>query len=173
MKTATLQQNKLPATLKPEWLTAIRDNREQVERDLRPLKTVRGTLTTGDFSLVGMQDIVSVERKSEADLLRVIGRDRQRFDREIMRLLAYPYRCLIIESTWEKMRLGHWKSKVTPAAAEASLISWSSRGLPILMADSPEQCGKMIAKFLFLAARSRYRENRALMAEVLEVSVDD
>ena len=172
MKPAAHQQIKIPE-LKPEWLTAIVDSREQVERDLSPLNTVRGTLTTGDFSIVGMRDIVTCGRKSEADLLGVIGRDRERFSREIVRLESYEYRCLVLETSWEKIRQGNWRSKVTPAAAEASLISWSCKGIPILMADSPEQSGKMIAKFLFLAARARYRENRALVAGVLEVFDDE
>ena len=59
----------LPAELKAEDVTAICDSREQLPLDLAPLKTVRGTLTTGDYSILGMENIVSLERKSLDDLL--------------------------------------------------------------------------------------------------------
>ncbi len=81
---------KLPATLKPENVTALIDTREQQLLDLSPLRTEQATLPTGDYSLKGLEHVVAIERKSLDDLLGVVGRDRPRFDREVQRLLAYP-----------------------------------------------------------------------------------
>src|SRR4051812_30744277 len=92
-----------PAELRPEQVTAVIDTREQLRLDLSPLKTVDGTLATGDYSVFGLENFIAIERKSEADLLSCIGQERERFEREIMRLLAYPVRCLIVESTWQRM----------------------------------------------------------------------
>ena len=47
-----------------ENLTAIVDLREQLPLDLSPLRTIRGTLATGDYSVQGLENIVAIERKS-------------------------------------------------------------------------------------------------------------
>ena len=78
----------LPAELRPEQIVAVVDSREQLPLDLEPLQSVRGTLTTGDYSVAGMESIVAIERKSLGDLLSCIGKERERFDKEVMRLLA-------------------------------------------------------------------------------------
>jgi DNA excision repair protein ERCC-4 len=87
---------KLPAKLEPSQVTAICDTREQLPLCLEPLRVQSGTLDTGDYSLSGCEHIVRIERKSLDDLLGCVGRDRERFDREVQRLLAYPVR--VIES---------------------------------------------------------------------------
>ena len=89
----------LAATLRPEDVTAIVDTREQMPLSLEPLRVEFATLPTGDYSLKGLENIVAVERKGLGDLLSCVGVERKRFDREVKRLLAYPVRCLVIEST--------------------------------------------------------------------------
>lgn len=153
----------LPAELPAESVTAIIDTREQLPLDLAPLRMERGTLTTGDYSVKGMEQIVSLERKSLDDLLCCIGSDRERFDREVQRLLAYPVRCLIIESGWQHLERGGWRSKVTPAAAIGSCLGWIAAGLPIVMAYDHERAGRFASRILYTAARRRWRESRELI----------
>ncbi len=86
MSTATI-----PSDLKPEHVVAIVDTREQLPLGLTPLQSVEGTLTTGDYSVAGLKHVVAIERKSLPDLLGCIGQQRDRFDREVQRLLAYPH----------------------------------------------------------------------------------
>ena len=83
--------------LKPEQVSCVIDTREQTPLDVSPLRHVEGTLTTGDYSVCGLEQVISVERKSLPDLLTCCGRERERFDREIARLLAFPVRSLVIE----------------------------------------------------------------------------
>ena len=83
---------KLPATIQPQTFIALVDSREQTPLDLQPLQVEKTTLTTGDYSLKGLQDQVAIERKSRDDLLMCVGRERERFEREAKRLLAYPCR---------------------------------------------------------------------------------
>src|SRR5262245_53638406 len=106
----------MKATLDPSQLVAIIDTREQHELNLAPLPTERGTLATGDYSVKGLERIIAIERKSLADLLACCGVERERFDREVQRLLAYPVRCLVIESNWFTIERGEWRSQIRPAA---------------------------------------------------------
>ncbi len=153
----------LPAELRPEQITAVIDSREQIPLDLAPLQSTIGTLATGDYSIRGLESVVAIERKSLDDLLACVGRDRERFEKEIQRLLAYPVRALVVESTWAAIEAGGWRSKVTPAAALGSLLGWVGRGLPIIMAADHERAGRYVSRLLFTAARRRYRESRQLI----------
>jgi hypothetical protein len=65
------------AELKPEDCCAIIDTREQLPLDLSPLKVEAGSLTTGDYSVKGLEQVVAIERKSAVDMLACIGRNFQ------------------------------------------------------------------------------------------------
>lgn len=165
---------KLPATIQPEWITAIVDTREQAPLNLTPLAVEIGTLPTGDYSIRGMEHLVAIERKSLPDLLGCIGRDRDRFDREVQRLLAYPTRALVVEATWAQIEMGSWtNSRIKPAAAIGSLLGWIEMGLPVILAGDHERAGRYVARLLFTSARRRWRELRtfctAAMAEKEQV----
>jgi len=160
----------LPADLLPEQLTAVIDTREQLPLDLGDMQVIRGTLPTGDYSIAGLENYVAIERKSEADLLNCIGQERERFDREVMRLLAYPVRALVVESSWQQIEAGKWRSKITPSQALGSVLGWIAQGLPVVMAHSHERASQLVSRMLLLAARRRWREARALVAGVLNLS---
>lgn len=153
---------KLPADLPAESITAVIDTREQLPLDLSPLQTTRGTLATGDYSVVGLEAVVSIERKSLSDLLGCVGGDRERFDREVQRLIAYPVRCLVVEAAWTDLEAGRWNSKVTSAAAIGSVLGWIATGLPVVMAGDHVRAGRYVSRLLYIAARRRWREARAL-----------
>ncbi len=160
------QRQTVRAELKPEQVTAVIDTREQMPLNLAPLQTVAGTLTTGDYSVRGLEAVAAIERKSLSDLLSCVGSDRQRFDREVMRLLAYPVRALVVEASWPDLEQGEWRSKVTPAAAVGSVLGWIAAGLPVVMAGTHERAGRYVARLLFTAARRRWREARQLISTV-------
>jgi DNA excision repair protein ERCC-4 len=162
----TTRRPKLPAELRLEQVVAIVDTREQLPLDLAPLRTEAGTLATGDYSVIGLEQVVAIERKSLSDALGCIGQDRERFDREVMRLLAYPVRALVVESTWAELEAGGWRSRVTPAAAIGSLLGWIAMGLPIIMAADHARAGRYVSRLLFTAARRRWREARSLVGEI-------
>lgn len=151
--------------LKPSQITAIIDTREQLPLDLSPLATKVGTLVTGDYSVAGLENHVAIERKSLPDLLACCGRERDRFDREVQRLLAYPVRVLVIESRWAEIERGEWRSQLKPQHVVGSLVGWITSGLPVILADDHERAGRLVAKLLYCTARRRLRECEALLAE--------
>ena len=58
-------------------------------REQKPYRFTRcqvKTLPTGDYSLVGLEDCIAIERKSAADLAGSLGAGRTRFRRELERL---------------------------------------------------------------------------------------
>jgi DNA excision repair protein ERCC-4 len=157
----------IPAELKPEDITAVIDTREQTPLDLSPLRTEAGTLATGDYSIRGLEHFVAIERKSASDLIACVGAERERFDREVQRLLAYPVRCLIVEAPAIYFTEHRWRGHVTPAQVQGSLLGWIAAGLPIIHARDHFDAGQTAAKLLTIAARRRWREARALLGAVM------
>jgi DNA excision repair protein ERCC-4 len=159
-------KSKLPAEPKVEDILAIVDKREQRPLDLSPLQIVKGTLATGDYSVVGLESVVAVERKSLGDLLCCVGTDRPRFNRQVKRMLGFPCRILVVETSWAEMEAGAWRQKITPACAIGTLLGIMAHGLPVALVNDHEQCGQYVARFLFICARRRWREARALLGTV-------
>jgi ERCC4-type nuclease len=140
-----------------EAVTAVVDSREQLPLDLSPLRCVVGTLDTGDYSVVGLERIVSVERKSLPDLVACVGRERERFQRELDRLRAFPVRLLVVEASWDDLESGPWRGRVTPAAVVGSVLSWQAAGLPVCLAGDRERASRVVARTLYLSARKQWR----------------
>lgn len=156
---------KLPADLKPEQVVAIIDTSQQCPLDLEPLRSVPGSLATGDYSIKGLEHVIAIERNSLPDLIACVGRERERSDREVQRLLAFPVRALIVETTWAHLESHNWRGKITPAAAIGSCSGWVAMGLPIIMCSDHERAGRYTSRLLFTAARRRWREARGFMTE--------
>lgn len=151
------------AHLEETAVVALVDTREQNPLDLSPLRTERATLVTGDYTIKGLERQIAIERKSLSDLVGVIGRDRERFEREVQRLLAYPVRALVVESDWTEIEMRQWpaKSRIAPSHVVGSLLGWQALGLPVLMAGNHRRAGKLVARLLYISARRRWREASA------------
>ena len=154
------KRNKLPAKLEPSEVIVVVDSREQTPLDLAPLRTRVTGLDTGDYSIVGLEHVVRVERKTLEDLVGCVGRERERFQREVDRLLAYPVRLLVVEATWASIEAGGWRGLVTPNQVIGSLIGWQASGLSVQMVGSHEQAGQFVSRLLYTVARRRYAELR-------------
>jgi len=162
---------KLPAKLKPSDVRVQIDSREQLPWDLAPLQTEIGTLCSGDYSLVGdgLRDLIRIERKSLVDLIGVVGAGRDRFEREIDRLQAFPVRVLIVEANWSDIDLGDWRGRVTPETVRASLGSWLVRGLNVCLAGDRARAQQIACGLLYRVASHRWRELRTMAASLIPV----
>jgi ERCC4-type nuclease len=75
------------------------DTREQAPLRFGAWPTVAAGLRTGDYSIEGFEDRVAVERKGLSDLFTCVGRERPRFERELVRLAAMDYGAVVLEAT--------------------------------------------------------------------------
>ena len=152
--------------LKPSDLTAIIDNKEKTPWDLAPLKTIKGTLYTADYSLLGLTSEIALERKSLFDLLGVIGQHRERFEHELLRLKSFPVKAIIVEATFEEFSAARWlekgiypwQSRLKPEAAMGSVLSWIAQGFPIVFAGDASKASLCAARIMFIAAKQRWKQ---------------
>jgi len=157
---------KLPSKLAPESVTALIDSREQTPLSLSPLRTEAATLRTGDYTAKGLEHVVVIERKSLSDLIGCVGRDRPRFDREIQRMLAYPVRVLLVESSWQEIEAGGWRGNVKPEAVIGSLLGWIAAGVQVELVGDHDRAGRFAARILYTVARRRWRELRFMASDI-------
>lgn len=138
-------------------VTLIVDTREQLPLDLSPYRIERLTLDTGDYSLKGCEHLVTIERKSLDDLLGCVGQSRERFEKEITRLLSFQSRAIVIESDWETLKKGDWRSKIHPQAVIGSLIGWQAKNIPIYLAEDRKFASELVKRHLLIFANRLYR----------------
>jgi len=116
-------------------LTFITDDREQAPFEFAipdPAKFSDGgffsdALREGDYSveLDCRRLPIAIERKSLADYYACVGRERERFTAELMRLQDYERAFVLIESTAEGVKAGYERSQVSGLAAWKSALHWS------------------------------------------------
>ena len=146
----------------PDDILAVVDTREQLPLEL-PLRTITGTLPTGDYSVSGFEDLICVERKSLPDLIGCMTSGRIRFEKELQRMKAYDARCVVVEATWQQLRKGEYRSRITPDAATHSIVSWlSSYAVPFLFVGNRESAADAVAYFLFTSTKKYYERYRNL-----------
>lgn len=160
-------RNELPAELPPERVTVICDPREQTPWDLRPLRTVRQTLDTADYAILGAEHLCRLERKTLQDFIACCGLERDRFTRELERLLAFPSRIVIIEASLADLSAGQWRSKINAAAVIGSIASWSAMGIAFLFAGDRDAAQKLAAKILYSTAKRQWVSARKLVGQIV------
>lgn len=106
----------------PEIVVAV-DTREQ-----KPYRFPRfevKTLSSGDYSIVGFEDRIAIERKTKEDAYSSLGQGRDRFERELERLSRFDYAAIVIETSLPEFLQAPAFSRMNPKAAANSIIAWS------------------------------------------------
>jgi ERCC4-type nuclease len=101
------------------------DTREQLPLTLPNSRLA--TLATGDYSVAGYEQLISIERKSLSDLFGCVGQGRERFERCLERLATYKYPAIVIEATFADILSGVRHSQIHPNSAIGSLVAWATR----------------------------------------------
>ena len=125
------------------------------DREKQPLsfscQTIRKRLVHGDYSLMGYEDRIAIERKSLPDLVRCLGSDRREQFETVVRFAksTLKYYALVIECNYEDMFIpSKWFSHIQPQCVP-SFIMWSVKhDLPIFFAGSPEQASDVVYRLL-------------------------
>lgn len=137
----------------------IVDSREQAPfsfqgRFYDGVEVESGGLPTGDYSLAGLTDKAAVERKELSDLVACLGRERDRFERELQRAAALECFAVVIEAGWHELAGGQYRSKLKPHAACQSIAAFTARyRIPFLFAGS-----RKAAEYLTWSVLRQYLE---------------
>jgi len=100
--------------------TIVKDTREQHGYEFTAYGSCEGyvdkQLETGDYSILGLEDQICIERKASTTELAVnLGSDKERFMAEIERMQIFPHKFLILEFSMEDMMVFPAKSSIPVA----------------------------------------------------------
>jgi len=109
--------------MKKEKFTIIIDSREQ--KPYRFKRAIVKNLKAGDYSVAGLEDKITIERKTKSDAYGTIGKGRKRFKKELENLINYDYKAIVVECSLADFLKSPVFSKLSPRSAINSLISWN------------------------------------------------
>ena len=116
-------------------MKVVIDSREKLPYEFED--SIVRTLQTGDYSIFGYEDKVTVERKTKADAYGTIGNGRTRFIKELERLREIDYSVILVEASLRNFIEPPQFSRLNPKSAINSLLAWSIRyGVHIFFADN-------------------------------------
>ena len=120
---------------------------------LRVYKNVQ-TLKTGDYSIVGFENRVCVERKSKQDLFGSVSSGRDRFERELGRMSKMERACVVVECSMQSVKQGLEQSQMDPMNVLFTMISWAGRyRVPWMFCETRGEAEFFALKFLDFAWR--------------------
>jgi len=130
----------------PEITVAV-DTREQKPYWF-PRAEVK-TLVTGDYSILGFEDRIAIERKTKSDAYSSLGQGRSRFEREIQRLSEFDYGAIVIEASLPDFLTAPAFSRMNPKSAVNSIIAWSVKyGVHLFFAGDRRHGNALTLKLL-------------------------
>lgn len=153
-----------------ESLHIIIDSREQKPFEFSGIgydnvTITRDVLYIGDYSILGCQNEIAIERKSLSDLLNCLGRDRDRFVRQLQRGRGLDSYCVVVEASWIDLAQGNYSAKIHPHAACQSICSFTARmGIPFMFAGSRKSAEYVVWSILTQYAHGVRRKLRAVEA---------
>lgn len=106
--------------------TFLVDTREQNPYELPDY--VDEALETGDYTIMGYEDKIVIERKELSDFLNCVGNDRERFTRELERMTGFELPIVLIEADFtEALKPSRHNSELHPNSILGSVCAWIAK----------------------------------------------
>jgi ERCC4-type nuclease len=144
------------------------DTREQKPYQFKDYKTERVGLKTADYSVKGLETHVAIERKELSDFVACVGRERERFEREIQRLKGFPIRYIVVEAHPIEIEQQRYRGSTHPNSIFGSIHSWLADGIPILLLGDRCRAEKTVSGILWHAAKRQFHENSGYRQMILD-----
>jgi ERCC4-type nuclease len=141
-----------------EPVTIIVDTREQegYSFDSRLTATLRRALPAGDYSVVGMEELVAVERKSLDDFVSTVIHGRARFREELRKLAGYRAACVVVEGSVLDVLQHRYRGEAHPNAVLGNALSIIlDYRIPVFFCSSRQAACQFVQAYL-LAADARW-----------------
>jgi ERCC4-type nuclease len=131
------------------------DTREQEPLCFSRLQSRTQTLTSGDYSVAGLESLFAIERKTISDLVGCcVGQNRERFERELHRIRGFRFKRLLIVGTEAEILAGQYRSNIAPKAILATLSAFECRyDTPVVFKPTPELAAAQIERWAFWFTR--------------------
>ena len=131
------------------------DTREQTPLCFSRLPSIGGTLTSGDYSVTGLEHEFAVERKSIPDLVACCtSSNRERFERELHRLRGFRFARLLVVGTIEEIRAGDYRSNLAPKVVLHTIAAFEARyNVPVVFEPDPKAAAARVEAWSYWFTR--------------------
>jgi ERCC4-type nuclease len=126
------------------------DQREKLPLHFPGFAFTTKFLKTGDYSIVGYEDRIAVERKNYFDAWACVAEHRKRFERCMQRLAELDRAAVVIECSLAEFQVQpSYIQRVTPATAVGSYLSWMVQyRVPVVWVDNREFAARVVVRIL-------------------------
>src|SRR3990167_9943186 len=137
----------------PDGFCIVYDTREQLpytftDLGINSLKQCLG-LSGADYSIKGFEDKIRIERKSQSDFYRSIGKGRERFEKTIKFLSTLEFAGLIIECTEEELLCPETSySNISANSIYGTIVSFEVKHRIHICYGNREQCRQKIIHWM-------------------------
>jgi ERCC4-type nuclease len=107
-------------------------------------------LKLGDYSVAGLEDVCTVERKDLSDLVHSCTVDRRGFIDRLRAMARLPHRLLVITSTLSQIKSPYSHAKVDPNRITQFLIATlAGLQVPFVCSETHELGEGLVASYLY------------------------
>lgn len=144
------------------------DTREQAPLSIQRFPIERIGLPCGDYGIKGFSDWTRpawiCERKSLNDLAGSLGKDRERFMREIEKLRQFAFRALVIEATQADVEAHAYRSDISPASILGTLDALAVRaGLHVFWCGDAQGAARKVESLAEKFVRGLIKDYQSLV----------
>ena len=108
------------------------------------------SLRLGDYSVAGLEDVCTVERKDLSDLVHSFTAQRASFVDRLRQMSSYPHRLLVVTAALSQVKSRYSHSRVSPNKITQSLIAvLAGLGVPFLCVETHELGEEIVASYLY------------------------
>ena len=135
--------------------TVIVDTREQTPLSFERFRgwfagVEQKPLKLGDYSVAGLEETCTVERKDLPDLVHSFTAERPVFVDRLRQMSTYPHRLLVITAALSQVKSPYPHSKESPNKITQSLIAaLAGLGVPFLCVETHELGEEIVASYLY------------------------
>jgi len=111
--------------------------------------TVKTKLEVGDYSIKGLEHLVSIERKSLDDFINSTIHNKRRFTQNLMDLTRMEHKAIVVEASLRDVFMHRYKSKTHHQVVFGMVAAISSRWkIPVFFWENHAYAQMMVEKYL-------------------------
>jgi ERCC4-type nuclease len=135
--------------------TIVIDTREQNPFSFSPFRAwfdgvKHKALTVGDYSVAGLEQIVTVERKDLPDLIHSFTSERRVFVNRLRRMRDYQHRLLVVTAALSEVKSPYGGLSLDPNRITQSLIATLvGAGVPFICSETHQLGAEITASYLY------------------------
>lgn len=144
-----------------EPIPIIVDTQEQQPWQLNPeeFSCQRMKLRTGDYSIRGLESVVTIERKSLGDFVNTVTHDWIRFRKQLYRMGGFDCAVIVVEATVADVFDIVYETEANPKSVMGRAADCMiDHGIPVCWWGDRTNCVYLVEQFLRIAHRRYWRD---------------